>query len=158
MNDKHSLFPVGPFTEDIPEHELAGLVARHAITYEIGPHQSARPDGLVRRGWVVDLYGHRSRADEKLPGEEARHHVHDVLHAIARALVPDDRRGELSVALEPFTGAVRIDPRHDFAEEIRLRIDIELDPSGRMSMLGDADTAWRDEIVERLEALGVHPH
>ena len=81
----------------------------------------------------------------------------DVLHAVAITLVPEDRRGLVDAQLERFTGAVRLDPRNDFAEEIRLRIQLEPDTTARMSMVADADTLWRDEIVEKLESLGARP-
>lgn len=154
-NDRHSIFPVDHFSKDLPEEALRGLVERHGVTFELGPNQVVKKDGVVRRGWVVDLYGRRSAADARLPYGEVHHHIHDVLHAVAATLVTEDRRGVLHLDFEPFTGAVRIDPRHDFAEEVRLRIQIEPDPTARTTLLGDADTMWRDEIVEQLEKVGV---
>jgi hypothetical protein len=158
MPDRHSIYPVDHFSKDVSEEDLKGLVARHAVSFEIGPHQTLGSEReVLRRGWVVDLYGHPSPADAGMPRAEKNHHIHDVLHAVAITLVPEDRRGLVDAQLERFTGAVRLDPRNDFAEEIRLRIQLEPDTTARMSMVADADTLWRDEIVEKLESLGARP-
>ena len=155
MPDRHSIFPVDHRTHGVPDEALSGLVERHGVTFELGPNQVIGPGGdIVRRGWIVDLYGRPSAADAALPYGEVHHHVHDVLHAVAATLVPEDRRGMVNAELERFTGAVRLDPRRGFAEEIRLRIQLEPHTTARTTMIGDSDTAWRDEIVERLEELG----
>lgn len=155
MPNRHSVFPVDHHTRDVADEDLRGLVARHAVTFEISPNQVAMAGGeIARRGWLVDLYGRQSAADAALPYGEVHHHVHDVLHAVAATLVPEGRRGPLHAQLERFTGAVRLDPRRGFAEEIRLRIQLEPQTTARMTLVGDSDTAWRDEIVSRLEDLG----
>ena len=155
MPDRHSIYPVDHFTRGIADEDLRGLVQRHAVTFELSPHHVLGPDReLLRRGWEVDLYGRQSEADSALTRSEARHHVHDVLHAVAVTLVPEEHRGALIAPLEQFTGAVRLDPRNDLREEVRLRIQLEPHTTARMSMIADADTLWRDEIVERLESLG----
>jgi hypothetical protein len=153
-SDRHSVFPVDPFSKNIPDEALRGLVSRHDVSFELGPNQVVRDDGLVRRGWVVDLYGKRSAADAKLPSDQVYHHIHDVLHAVAATLVTEESRGVVHADLERFTGAVHIDPRRGFAEEVRLRIQIEPDTTARNTMIGEADTMWRDELVDRLESLG----
>ncbi len=157
MTERHSIFPVDPTTHGVAAADLRGLVARHQVAFELGPNQVAKDGDITRRGWVVDLYGRRSAADAALPYGEVVHHVHDVLHAVAATLVPEDRRGLVMAKLEPFTGAVRIDTKHDFAEEVRLRIQLEPPTTTRMTLVDDADTAWRDEIVAQLTALGARP-
>lgn len=148
----HSIFPVDPRTHGVADVDLRGLVARHAVAFEISPNQVAARGDLVRRGWIVDLFGRRSPADAALPYGEIAHHVHDVLHAVAATLVPENKRGDVIASLEQYTGAVRIDPKRDFAEEVRLRIQLEPVTTARGH---DAtDTAWRDEIASRLTALG----
>ena len=155
MPDRHSIYPVDHFSHDIPEAALRGLVERHDVSFELGPNQVVGAGGeIVRRGWVVDLYARESEADAALPAGELTHHVFDVLHALARTLVPEERRGVVNAQLERFTGAVRIDPRHDYDEEVRLRIQLEPNTTARMTLVDDADTTWRDELVEKLEGLG----
>lgn len=150
---RHSIFPVDPSTHGVDDRDLRGLVERHQVVFEIAPNQVVKDRELIRRGWVVDLYGRPSAADAALSYGEKTHHVHDVLHAVAATLVPVEHRGLVNATLEHFTGAVRIDAR-DFAEEVRLRIQLEPPTTARTTMIGDEDTAWRDEIMERLHEVG----
>lgn len=151
---RHSIFPVDPTTHGVEDRDLRGLVERHQVVFEIAPNQVVKNRELIRHGWVVDLYGRPSAADAALSYGEKTHHVHDVLHAVAATLVPEEHRGMVNATLEHFTGAVRIDTRGDFAEEVRLRILLEPPTTARMTLVGDADTAWRDEIIERLHDVG----
>ena len=155
MPDRHSVFPENHRTQGVADDDLRGLVARHSVSFELGPNQVVGPSGeLLRRGWLVDLFGRQSAADAALPYGQVHHHVHDVLHAVAATLVPHDRRGVVNAALERFTGAVRLDPRRGFAEEVRLRIQLEPHTTARATMVGDSDTVWRDEIVEPRHPFG----
>lgn len=151
---RHSMVPLEHGTQGLDATQLRGLAERHGVRFEVGPHQISRGAGeIVRHGWVVDLYGARSANDRGLQSDEATHHVHDVLDAIARHVVPRDA-GQIAFELEPYTGAVHLDPRRDFLEEVRLRILIEPETTARESVIGDTDTQWMSDVSDRLEELG----
>lgn len=155
MSHSNSILPVDHWTHDLKPTELRGLVQRHHVVYELVPEQRVAAGTLVRRGWQIDLYGRRSAADAKLASMEATEHVHDVLHAVALAVVPTEI-GQVSVSLSPNTGAVHIDPRDDFAEEVRLRITVTPSSEARPTLVADGGSTEMEEITFQLEALGVH--
>ena len=153
MEPRHSILPVDHWTTGLSEEELRGLVERHSVSFEVHPHQIGI-DGSVRRdGWTIDLYGMRSEADEELHLPDAAEHLDDVLRSIARAVVPEDTAA-LHVELSPFTGAVRMDPKRGFAEQVRLRVSIEPMTTARQSIVAGVETDWVSDVSARLEALG----
>ncbi len=153
MDPRHSILPVDHWTTGLSDDDLRGLGARHEVRFEVHPHLIG-VDGSIRRdGWTVDLYGARSEADEALHLRDAAEHLDDVLRCIARAVVPEDT-ASLHVELSPFTGAVRVDPKRGFAEQVRLRVSIEPMATARQSMLPIAESGRVHEISQRLEQLG----
>lgn len=150
----HSIVPLDHWTTGLSRDQLVGLVARHSVRFEVGPYQRVAPDGgLTRDGWTLDLYGSPSRSDAGLPHDDAVQHVHDVLHALSiavRPVIPDG----LVVEDEPYHGKTVLDPRRDFAEETHKRIYILRDSDYRPTMIGDADTDWKDELSQQLQLLG----
>lgn len=151
-----SIFPVTAFSEGLTPEQLRGLVERHAVSFETGPWQTLAPGGggIVRGGWMLDLFGQRSAADTKLDTPDATHHVHDVLQTLAREVLPSDVPG-LVFAIEPYHGEMSMDPRRGFAEEVRLRVVIRHDTENRVSRFVEKETNWLEEIGDRLVALGV---
>ncbi len=155
VSHSDSILPVDHWTHDLAPAELRGLVARHHVVHELVPEQRVSGGTLVRKGWQIDLYGRRSPGDAQLRSMDATEHVHDVLHAIALAVVPAEI-GQVSVALSPNNGAVFIDTRDDFAEEVRLRITVTPSSDARPTLVADGGSAEMEEITFRLESLGAH--
>lgn len=152
----HSIVPLDHWTTGLSRSQLEGLIARHAVRFEVAPYQRVTPDGgLARDGWTLDLYGRPSAADKGLPRAEALQHVHDVLHTVSIALRPVIPEG-LVVEDEPYHGKTVLDPRNDFAEETHKRIYILRDSDIRPTMIGEADTDWKDELAQQLELHGAH--
>lgn len=148
MSHANTLFPVDHWTTGIEGRDLRGLVERHKVFFEVLADHGVGPDhGLVRRGWSIDLYGRRSVADAALKMHEAGEHIHDVLHAVATACLP--QMDSVSVALTPYTGAIHMNQKED-VEEVRLRLLVH--PRAE----GDAGTAAVDHVTKALEALGAH--
>jgi hypothetical protein len=158
--------PVDHFTTGLSDEQLRGVVARHRVSFEVAPHHTlGRSREWVRAGWAVDLLGRRSDADGKLHLGDAGRHVHDVLHVIAHAVTTPEPTG-VRITLEPYTGSLQYDPRHDFEQMVRLRVLIEPRASGAVEAGGEADgdeplepelhddALAMEEIVARLEALG----
>lgn len=158
MSNRDSILPVDAYSTGLRDDQLAGLVSRHGVRFEIGPNQVVSGhDTIGRHGWVIDLYGVKSKDDAKLRSDQANDHVWEVLSVIARASVPSDE-GPLAIDFEPYTGRVVIDPRRDYLEEVQLRVIVQLETTARMSMVGEADTTVTDRIAERLIALGARRH
>jgi uncharacterized protein YciU (UPF0263 family) len=155
VSHSHSILPVDHWTHDLKPSELRGLVERHHVVYELVPEQRVAAGAIVRRGWQIDLYGRRSAADATLSWTDATDHVHDVLHAVAVAVVPAEI-GQISVSLSPNTGAVFIDARNDYAEQVRLRITVTPWSEARPTLVADDGSTEMEEITFQLEALGAH--
>lgn len=151
-----SIFPVTAFSEGLTSEQLRGLVERHDVSFETGPWQTIAPGGgsVVRGGWTLELYGRRSAQDNALDISDATHHVHDVLQTLANEVLPRDVPG-LVFAVEPYHGELSMDPRHGFAEEVRLCVVIRHDTENRVSRYAEKETNWLEEIGDRLKALGV---
>ncbi|MBX3247382.1 MAG: hypothetical protein KF901_09380 [Myxococcales bacterium] len=150
---RHSILPVDHWTTGLSDDELRGLAERHGVTFEVHPHQVVAEGGLRREGWEIDLYGSRSEADDELALHQAARHLDDVLRSIARAVVPDDT-ASLHAELSPFTGAVRVDPKRDFTEQVRLRVSLEPMTDARPSLVAGVESDWLSRVTSRLEALG----
>jgi hypothetical protein len=150
---RHSILPVDHWTTGLSDEELRGLAERHEVSFEVHPRQVGGQGGVVRDGWTIDLYGSRSEADEDLRLRDAAEHLDDVLRSIARAVVPDDT-ASLHVELAPFTGAVRVDPKRGFAEQVRLRVQLEPMTTARQSIIVGVESDWVSLVTRRLEALG----
>ena len=143
------------FTTGLPEHEVRGLAERHGVHFEVHPEHLGFADGRKRSGWSLDLFAARSEADAELHGRDVSHHLDDVLRAIARAAIfPEGEQVPegMSVEFGVYNGAVIVDTKHDFKEEVRLRISVH----DRLEDDGD-DTDERsfvDELRKRLLELG----
>lgn len=150
----HSILPLDHWTTGLSREQLAGLVQRHAVRFEVSPYQSVGRDGAITRdGWTLDLYGSPSTADQALKHDDTTRHVHDVLHAVTvavRPVIPDG----LVVEDEPFHMKTVLDPRQGFAEETHKRVYVLRDSSVRPTMVGDSDTDWIQELATQLELLG----
>ena len=158
MTHRHSILPVDRWTTGLTDDQLRGLLSRHHVRFEVRPHQVVAADrGLTRHGWEVDLYASRSTADDQLSTDDMTDHLYEVLHAVARAITPV-RAARVAIEMQPNTGAVHLDPRNDFAEEVRLRIVIEPHEGElRQSLVADLErvgTEKTDAITTRLEELG----
>lgn len=146
---------IDPFTEGLSKDDLAALATRHGVRYEIGANQLVKPGGVQERhGWMLDLYGSRSKDDQKLEGETASHHVHDVLRAIARVVAPS-HIAEALVHKEPYNGSVFVDPHKNFLEEVRLRIVIEPGPDDHTPGTSGPVANVVEEMRKKLSELGV---
>lgn len=116
------------FTDDLPDDDVRGLVARHGVSFEVHPEAVSFSGGRRGDGWTIDLFATRSEADGELHGGEVTHHLDDVLRAIARAVIPrfdgNAHPDNVIVELGHYTGAVIVDPRKEFQEQVRLRMSI----------------------------------
>lgn len=149
MSHANTLFPVDHWTTGIEGRDLRGLVERHKVFFEVLSDHGAGPDqALVRRGWTVDLYGRRSASDAALKMHEAGEHIHDVLHAVATACLP--QADNVSVALTPYTGAVHLNQKED-VEEVRLRVLVHPRDASN-----DGGVGAMEHLTKSLEALGAH--
>lgn len=165
MTHRHSILPVDRGTTGLTDEQLRGLLLRHRVRFEVRPHLVVSSEAasdertLTRHGWEVDLYASRSRADAELSTDDMSDHLYEVLHAVARAITPAGA-ARVAIEMQPNSGAVHLDPRHDFAEEVRLRIVIEPHEGDlRESLVADLErigTEKTDAITERLEELGCH--
>lgn len=154
MSHSDSILPVDHWTTGLSDAQLHGLVERHAVVFEVVPEQVVKDHALVRGGWYIDLYGRKSAADAALRFTAHTEHIHDVLHAVAKAIVPAEHE-HVAVDLSPHDGATFVDTKDDFAEEVRLRIHIRPMSDARPTLVGDGGTSQLDEITSALEALGV---
>lgn len=154
MSHSDSILPVDHWTTGLSPEQLRGLVERHHVVYEVVPEQAVKDHALVRSGWCVDLYGRKSKADAALRFTEHTEHLHDVLHAVATSIVPDEHE-QVVIQLSPHDGAVHVDAKDDFAEEVRLRIHVHPTTDARPTLIGDAGGSQLDEITGSLSALGV---
>lgn len=158
MTNRESILPVDAYTSGLRDDQIAGLVARHGVRFEIGPNQITRRDeSITRHGWVIDLYGVRSSDDARMPSDAANDHVWDVLSVIAHAVLPSDE-GPLDIDVEPYAGRVVVDPKRNYLEEVQLRMTVQLETEARLSMVGEADTTVTDRIADKLIALGARRH
>lgn len=149
-----------PPRSEISDDQLRALLAQHHVRYEVRPHKAATRNGTIETmGWDIDLYGSRSTEEGQLPSAAAPLRLRDVMHAIARALVsPETHR--VAVEVEQDDGAVHLDPRHHFREEVRARIVVEpLTINPQVHEEGEEPHLEAEEtkrLTTRLESLGCH--
>ena len=155
MSHQEGNLEIDPFTEGLSKDDLQALATKHGVRYEVGANQLVKPGGVTERhGWIVDLYGSRSKEDAKLEGEEVSHHVHDVLRAIARVVAPS-HIAEALVHKEPYNGSVFVDPHKNFLEEVRFRIVIEPGPEDHSAGTSGPVADVVEEMRKKLSELGI---
>jgi hypothetical protein len=155
MSHSKSILPIDHWTTGLDAAQLRGLAERHRVVYEVAADHTVKSHALVRSGWFIDLYGRKSEADAALRFTEHTEHIHDVLHALARSIVPAEH-DHVAVHLSQHDGAVRLDTKDGFAEEVRLRVHVRPMSDARPTLIDDAGSSELDEIARSLAALGIH--
>jgi hypothetical protein len=136
--------------------ELASRARMHGVHYSVTQHQVATAENeLVRRGWIIDVYGACAEGEGPVEDRRGLEAVHDVLADVLTATLPPSS-AEVGVHVDPFVGAIHMGSGSEDVHEVRIRIVFEPHTETTLEQGAKLDTEMLDGMRSRLATLGIH--
>ncbi len=133
--------------------KLKQLVVQFQVCWEVLPYDDYVKGQKRQTGFVLVLAGtHEPGVEHPEPGCQHCHNVRRALEAIARCIIPKERR-DSDHDITPYDQAIHYDPRRQFRPEVSLQIWIR-HRSGFDREVDACEVRCVREMTQRLKELG----